>query len=161
PHQRRRSFHVRRGQYARLGSAARLARRLFSGDGGGEKSGGGTAPVIAAYVLVSRARRLARAGKMPQSARGIVLAPAPLAAASRDKLGGGGRGPGAGGGGGQGGRGRLDHDLDSESGRPSAQTRVREGLPGHRAEIDARGRNPDRRENSRGRRGWPRPGRRL
>src|SRR5262249_57574990 len=82
PHQRRRSFHVRRRQYARLGSAARLARRLFPGDGGGEKSGGGTAPVIAAYVLVSRARRLARAGKMPRSARVVVLALALLGVSS-------------------------------------------------------------------------------
>src|SRR5262249_57501100 len=81
-HQRRRSFHVRRRQYARLGSAARLARRLFSGDGGGEKSGGGTAPVSAAYVLVSRARRLARAGKMPRSAHVIVLALALLGTSS-------------------------------------------------------------------------------
>src|SRR5262249_55489895 len=82
PHQRRRSFHVRRGQYARLGSAALWGRRIFAGDGGGEKSGGGTAPVIAAYVLVSRARRLARAGKMPRSARVVVLALALLGISS-------------------------------------------------------------------------------
>src|SRR5262249_33998525 len=74
PHKRPRSFHVRRRQYARLGSAARLARRLFSGDGGGEKSGGGTAPVRAAHALLSRARRLARAGKMPRSAHVVALA---------------------------------------------------------------------------------------
>src|SRR5215470_11834433 len=82
PNQRRRSFHVRRRQYARLGSAARLARRLFSGDGGGEESGGGTAPVRAAHAPVSRARRLARAGKMPRSAHVVVLALALLGISS-------------------------------------------------------------------------------
>jgi uncharacterized protein len=47
----------KRGQYSRLGAAARLARRLFSGDGGGEKSGGGNAPVSAAPERVPTMRR--------------------------------------------------------------------------------------------------------
>src|SRR5262249_25432430 len=76
-HQRRRPFHVRRGQHPRLGSPARLARHLFSGNCGGDKSRGRDARVTAASLANEHASE-----GMPMPLIRIIPAVAALLAAT-------------------------------------------------------------------------------